>query len=129
MADKTAETWRKGLADWYQQPERIQRLKDCADWRIYTPGSEVARPVSILQSFSAPKGKLDREELNERVESTTTALLGLTKISGDPLQSKEHILVANLLLNAWTKGQDMDLTKGHYSDSRPAHLPHRRLLK
>lgn len=111
MADKTAETWKNGLESWFQKPERIQRLKDCADWRIYTPGSEVARPVSILQSFSAPKGKLDREELNERVESTTTALLGLTKISGDPLQSKEHILVANLLLNAWSKGQDMDLTK------------------
>lgn len=111
MAAKTASTWKQGLADWFQQPERIQRLKDCAEWRIYTPGSEVARPVSILQSFSAPKGNLTREELNERVESTTTALLGLTNISGDPLQSKEHILVANLLLNAWTKGQDMDLGK------------------
>ncbi|MFT3881961.1 MAG: DUF853 family protein [Gemmatales bacterium] len=73
MADKTAEQWKNGLESWYQKPERIQRLKDCAEWRIYTPGSEVARPVSILQSFSAPKGKLDREELNERVESTTTA--------------------------------------------------------
>lgn len=111
MATKTASDWKKGLADWYQQPERIQRLHDCAEWRIHTPGSEVGRPVSILQSFSAPKGKLTREELNERVESTTTALLGLTRISGDPLQSKEHILVANLLLNAWTKGQDMDLTR------------------
>lgn len=111
MADKTAEGWRAGLSDWYQQPERIQRLKDCAEWRIYTPGSEVGRPVSILQSFSAPKGNLTREELNERVDSTTTALLGLTNITGDPLQSKEHILVANLLLNAWSKGQDMDLPK------------------
>lgn len=100
MAEQTATTWKKGLADWYQEPERIQRLKDCADWRIYTPGSEVGRPVSILQSFSAPKGNLTREELNERVDSTTTALLGLTNITGDPLQSKEHILVANLLLNA-----------------------------
>lgn len=111
MAEQTAATWKKGLADWYQQPERIQRLKDCADWRIYTPGSEVGRPVSILQSLSAPKGNLTREELNERVDSTTTALLGLTNITGDPLQSKEHILVANLLLNAWLKQQDMDLTK------------------
>ena len=76
MAEQTAATWKKGLADWYQQPERIQRLKDCADWRIYTPGSEVGRPVSILQSLSAPKGNLTREELNERVDSTTTALLG-----------------------------------------------------
>ena len=111
MADNTASTWKKGLEDWYQKPERIQRLKDCAEWRIYTPGSEVGRPVSILQSFCAPKGELTREELNERVDSTTTALLGLTKVSGDPLQSKEHILVANLLLNAWTKQKDMDLPR------------------
>ncbi|HQR42148.1 MAG TPA: hypothetical protein PLX97_05675, partial [Gemmatales bacterium] len=111
MAEQTAASWKKGLADSYQPPERIQRLHDAAEWRLYTPGSEVGRPVSILQSFSAPKGNIGREELNERVESTTTALLGLTSISGDPLQSKEHILVANLLLNAWTKGQDMDLAK------------------
>lgn len=111
LSEQTAELWKKGLGDWGQQPDRVQRLKDAAEWRIYTPGSEVARPVSILQSFAAPQGDLTREELNERVDSTTTALLGLTKISGDPLQSREHILVANLLLNAWTKGQDMDLAR------------------
>src|SRR5688572_12952502 len=39
----TAETWRKGLADWGQQPERIQRFRDAVDLAIYTPGSSAGQ--------------------------------------------------------------------------------------
>ncbi len=37
-AAQQAETWKKGLASWGQDGERIQRLKDAADFAIYTPG-------------------------------------------------------------------------------------------
>lgn len=111
FAAKTAEQWRKGLADWQQEPERIKRLRDSSQWRIYTPGSEAGRSLSILQSFAAPRGQISREMLNEKVEATTTAVLGLTGISNDPLQSREHVLIANLLLNAWLAGRDMDLPR------------------
>src|SRR5262249_54504349 len=47
--------------------------------------------------------------LNQKIDATTTALLGLTGISSDPVQSREHILIAQLLLNAWGKGKDLDL--------------------
>ncbi len=104
-----AERWRKGLAEWGQQPQRIQRLRDSAEWRVYTPGSEAGLPLSILQTFNAPKGNVSREALNQKIDATATALLGLTGISSDPVQSREHILIAQLLLNAWSKGQDMDL--------------------
>ena len=67
--------------------------------------------MSVLQNFTAPVSAIDRETLNDRVESTTTALLGLTNITGDPVQSREHILIANLLLNAWTNGRDLDLPR------------------
>ncbi|MCG2768167.1 MAG: type IV secretory system conjugative DNA transfer family protein, partial [Anaerolineae bacterium] len=39
-AAKTAQTWADGLAQWEQGPERIQRLRDSAEFLIYTPGSE-----------------------------------------------------------------------------------------
>ncbi|HYT94735.1 MAG TPA: hypothetical protein VEL76_38820, partial [Gemmataceae bacterium] len=64
---------------------------------------------SILQTFAAPKGKVSREALNQKIDATTTALLGLTGISADPVQSREHILIAQLLLNTWSKGKDLDL--------------------
>ncbi len=108
-ARQIAERWRKGLKDTGQEPSRIQRLKDSGEWRVYTPGSEAGLPLSILQTFAAPKGKLPREALNQKIDATTTALLGLTGIASDPVQSREHILIAQLLLHAWTKGKDLDL--------------------
>ncbi len=101
--------WRKGLADTGQSPDRIRRLMQAADWRIYTPGSEAGLPLSILGSFAAPKTKLSREEMTHKIDATATALLGLTGITGDPVQSREHILIAQLLFHAWTNKIDLNL--------------------
>jgi DNA helicase HerA-like ATPase len=54
FAASTAETWRKGLAEWGQDGERIARLREAAEVAIYTPGSEAGRPLSVLRSFAAP---------------------------------------------------------------------------
>jgi tRNA A-37 threonylcarbamoyl transferase component Bud32/tetratricopeptide (TPR) repeat protein len=109
FADELSDLWRKGLADSFQTPDRIARLKASSDQRIYTPGSEAGLPLSILGSFTAPKAKMPREELTQKVSATATALLGLTAIVADPVQSREHILISQLLLNAWTAGRDLDL--------------------
>jgi hypothetical protein len=106
-----AQQWEKGLADWGQTPERIKLLKNAAEWRIYTPGSEAGLPLSILGTFAAPKAKIPREELNQKIEGTATALLGLTGINADPVQSREHILISQLLLHWWTQGKDLDLAQ------------------
>src|ERR1044072_2066833 len=45
-----ANVWKEGLAKWGQDGERIKRLRDAADFRIYTPGSNSGLPVSILKS-------------------------------------------------------------------------------
>ena len=98
-AAQQAETWKKGLADWGQTSERIKRLRDAADMRIYTPGSNAGISVSILKSFAAPPDAIteDSELLSERVNTTTTSLLGLLGIDADPLKSREHILISNIL--------------------------------
>jgi hypothetical protein len=110
-ANKQAETWKNGLADWRQSGERIQRLRDASDIRIYTPGSSAGIPVSILKSFAAPEPGIrdDNDLLRERVSTTATSLLGLVGIEADPVQSREHILLSTILDNAWRQGQDMDL--------------------
>ena len=54
-AAQEATTWKEGLAKWGEDGERIQRLRDAADFRIYTPGSNAGLPVSILKSFAAPQ--------------------------------------------------------------------------
>ncbi len=109
--EKMAATWKKGLASWGQGPERIRQLRDKTDMTIYTPGSTAGVPVSVLSSFKAPSEALlnDTDTLNSLVNSTTTTLLSLIDIKGDPLQSREHILLSSLLLHFWRRGDDLSL--------------------
>src|ERR1700741_5515323 len=44
-AAQQAEFWKNGLAQWGEDGARIKRLKDAADFRIYTPGSNAALSV------------------------------------------------------------------------------------
>ncbi len=104
-----AKRWRQGLADSYQKPERVALCRDSSEWRVYTPGSEAGLTLSILGSFTAPKGDISREALNQRIDATASAVLGLTGLEADPVQSREHILIAQLLLFAWSRGRDLDL--------------------
>src|SRR5690606_2862111 len=53
-AQATAQSWRAGLADWGQQPERIAALRGAAEFTIYTPGSDAGVSLAILRSFDAP---------------------------------------------------------------------------
>src|SRR5688572_14602412 len=110
-AEQQAETWKKGLAAWGQDGDRIRRLRDAADFRVYTPGSTAGVPVSILASFAAPPEpvRADAELLQERVRTTATSLLGLMGVEADPIQSREHILVSTILATAWNGGRDVDL--------------------
>ena len=110
-ARQQAELWKKGLAAWGQDESRIRRLRDAADFAVYTPGSTAGLPVSILKSFAAPGPAIaeDPELLREQVNGTATALLGLLGMQSDPVQSREHILLATILANAWNQGRDLDL--------------------
>src|SRR6185369_3265452 len=110
-ATNQAELWKKGLADWGQDGARIKRLRDAADFRIYTPGSNAGIPVSILKSFAAPPESIrdDNELMTERVNTTVTSLLGLLGIEADPIKSREHILISNILNSAWAEGRDLDI--------------------
>jgi Helicase HerA, central domain len=106
-----AKLWREGLAKWGQDGDRINRLRDAAEFRIYTPGSNAGLPVSILKSFAAPPETIrqDNESLAERINTTVTSLLGLIGIEADPVRSREHILISNILNQEWSTGRDLDL--------------------
>src|SRR6187431_370487 len=110
-AAQQAALWEKGLADWGQDRARIKRLRDSAEFRVYTPGSNSGIPVSVLKSFAAPPATIreDNELMRERVNTTATSLLGLLGIDADPIKSREHILISNILNNAWMSGNDLDI--------------------
>ncbi len=111
---ETALQWRNGLAEWGISRERMLALENAAQFAVYTPGSDAGIPVSVLSSLEAPPLPWDanREILRERIGSTVTALLGLVGFTDvDPLRSREHILLANLFENAWSRGKNLTLTE------------------
>ena len=110
-AAKTAENWKTGLAQWGQDSARIQRLKDAAELTVYTPGNTSGRPLQILRTFAAPPAALiqDSSALRDRILSAVSGLLGLLGLDADPVQSRDHILLSNILNSAWREGRDLDI--------------------
>ncbi len=110
-ASQVAEQWRAGLAEWDQTPERIQKFRQAAQVAIYTPGSDSGLPLSVLQSLSPPSAEMlaDDSALSERISSLVSGLLTLLGRDADPLQSREHILLSNLLDHHWRAGRSVDL--------------------
>lgn len=106
-----AAKWATGLAEWDQDGARIARLKAAADFVVYTPGSTMGRPISIVQSFAAPSPSVldDPDLLGDRVSTAATSVLTLAGVEAEPLRSREHILMSTLFAHAWKEGRDMDL--------------------
>jgi hypothetical protein len=110
---ETAQTWRAGLAEWDITPERIRALADAAQYAVYTPGSDAGRQVSVLSSLEPDlPWEGNSKLLREKIASTVTALLGLVGFKNiDPLRSREHILLSNIVEYAWSNGNPLDMNE------------------
>ncbi len=110
FAAKEAARWKNGLAAWDQDGARIARLRAAAEVAVYTPGSRAGRPLSMLDTFRPPPAAIldEPELLAARVQSVATGVLALAGVGADA-RSREHVLVATLLLEAWRAGRTLDL--------------------
>jgi hypothetical protein len=111
FAAQQAELWKKGLSDWGQDGERIRRMRSSVTMAIYTPGASHGLQVSVLKSFDVPPAAVmeDSDALRERIQTSTSGLLGLLGINADPIRSREHILLSNIFSSAWSAGTNLDL--------------------
>ncbi len=107
---QVAKQWTEGLAAWGLGPADLEARRAAVDVVVWTPGSTAARGLDLVGSLAA-RGAVadDAESRADEVEGTTSGLLGLLGIDADPLTSREHILIANLLDRAWAQGQSLDL--------------------
>jgi len=110
QAQKTAQMWEKGITRDFQSKERIAKLKNSADFSIYTPGSTAGIPISILSSFKAPGEKIleDYDLLSSLINSTVSSILSLVNIKSDS-SSKENILLSSIFMNSYTQNKDLSL--------------------
>ncbi len=110
-ANEKAAAWREGQEEWGYGPEDIEALSG-VDYTVFTPGSSIGNPVNIMASFSAPDASTiyNEEAIREEIATAVTALLGLIGYNNiDPLKSKEHILLSNIIEFYWTLGKDVTL--------------------
>ena len=110
-ATKMANLWKKGLAEWGEDGDRIAKFRDAVDINIFTPGSSAGLPISVLRSFDAPPPEVaeDQDAMKDRVQAAVSGILALIGVGGDPVRSKEHILLSNILNHAWSHGESLDL--------------------
>jgi hypothetical protein len=111
LAAEKADLWAKGLGSWDEDGERIRQLRDSAGFTVYTPGSTAGVPINIIGSLTCPTldWESDAETLRDEIEGFVSGLLGLVGIEADPISSREHILIANLIEHAWRSGRDLDM--------------------
>jgi hypothetical protein len=109
-AARAAELWSKGLASWRLAGSDIAALRAAAGFTIYTPGSTSGVPLNIIGSLEPPPVAWeDPEPLRDEIQGFTSGLLGLVGEDTDPVASRPHILIANLVEHAWRNGQSLTM--------------------
>ena len=109
FAAAQAKTWTDGLAGWGLGGADIGTLRAKTSFTIYTPGSTMGVPLNLVGSLQAPTDTADAEIVGDEIEGFVTGLLALVDIEADPLSSREHILLSNLIDTAWQQGKNLDL--------------------
>src|SRR5690606_35308181 len=101
---EVATQWRGGLASWGIDGDRLAALPSQVDFTLSTPVSTTAVPLHIVGSLQRAPAGTDPETVADEIEGYVRGLLGLVGIDADPLASREFILLANLIENAWATG-------------------------
>jgi hypothetical protein len=109
-AVKISTMWKEGIESWGQNAERVEKFQNVKK-TIYTPGSSAGVAINIMSSLEVPPAEVmeDSDTFTSYLKSTTTSLLSLVGIVADPLDSKEYILLAQIMTKAWLANEDMSI--------------------
>jgi len=109
-AKKIADIWRKGTASHHQDSERVAKFHQVKK-TIYTPGSSAGISVNVLSSLDVPPIQIieDSDSFASYINSTVSSLLSLIGIEDDPVESKEYVLLAQLITQSWLDGESVSL--------------------
>ncbi len=109
-AAKTANMWRDGILSSNQDEARVAKFHD-VDKTIYTPGSSAGVGINILSSLSKPSDEImdDSDNFSAYLSSTVGSLLALIGLEANPLESKEFILLSQIIANAWQNNTTIGL--------------------
>ncbi len=109
-AQKTSTVWREGLESWGQSSERVAKFQSVPK-TIYTPGSSAGVAINVMSSLEIPPSEVmaDSDTYSSYLKSTTTSLLSLIGLNTDPLDSKEYILLAQIISTSWITDENLNI--------------------
>ncbi|WP_299872453.1 ATP-binding protein [uncultured Cocleimonas sp.] len=109
-AEKISKMWKEGIESHHQDSKRVAKFTDVKK-TIYTPGSSSGISVNVLSSLETPPSEVidDTDSFSSYINSTVSSLLSLIGIEADPVESKEYILLAQLISHSWMDGNDLSL--------------------
>ena len=110
LAEKTAKMWKEGIESWGQDSARVERFAS-VDKTIFTPGSSAGVGINILSSLEKPPAEVmdDADNFSAYLSSTVSSLLALVDIEANPLESKEFILLSQIIAKAWQNDVSLGL--------------------
>jgi hypothetical protein len=109
-AQKIATSWKEGLENWGQDASRVKKFA-LVQKSIYTPGSSAGVSINIMASMGVPPSEVldDSDTLASFLKSTVSSLLSLIGIDADPIDSKEYILLAQIISENWIAGKSITI--------------------
>ncbi len=109
-AEKISSMWKDGIERSHQTVERVAKF-DAVEKTIYTPGSSAGVSLNVLSSLDAPPSQImeDSDSFSSYIKTTVSSLLALIGVDADPVESKEYILLAQLITKSWMVGENLSL--------------------
>jgi len=109
-AKKISTLWKEGLENWGQKSDRVAKFQ-AVPKTIYTPGSSAGVSINVMSSLETPPAEVmeDSDTFSSYLKSTTTSLLSLIGINADPLDSKEYILLAQIITKSWLSDEILSI--------------------
>jgi len=110
LAKKTAQFWKEGIKSWHQDENRVAKFHKVKK-TIYTPGSNAGVPINILSSLELPNSAIleDTDNFSSYLSSTVNSLLALIGLQANELDSKEFILLSQIIAKAWQNKQNLTI--------------------
>ncbi|HIO93065.1 MAG TPA: DUF87 domain-containing protein [Leucothrix mucor] len=109
-AEKISSMWKSGIERSHQTVERVAKF-NAVEKTIYTPGSSAGVSLNVLSSLDAPPSQIieDSDFFSSYIKTTVSSLLALIGVDADPVESKEYILLAQLITKSWMAGNSLSL--------------------
>jgi len=109
-AQKKAKSWKEGLESWGEDSARVEKFSQVKK-TIYTPGSSAGISINIMASMEVPPEEVMNESdtLTSFLKSTVSSMLSLIGVEADPIDSKEYILLAQIISANWMAGKSVTI--------------------